>query len=65
MRKAWPEPTAENREDLRRMNSVEMIKWQYAEGVEDTSLIAPEGYQLARAATERIGVEVQMDLLLI
>lgn len=64
MRKAWAEPTAENRELLRRFNTPEMIKWQYVEGVRDTSLIAPETYQLASAAIERIGVEVQMDLLL-
>lgn len=64
MRKAWAEPTATNREALRRFNTLEMLKWQYTEGVNDTSLIAPEGYQLAYAAIERIGVEVQMDLLL-
>ena len=64
MRKAWAEPTAANREALRRFNTLEMTKWQYTEGVKDTSLIAPESYQLAYAAIERIGVEVQMDLLL-
>lgn len=64
MRTAWDNPTAENREALRRFNTPEMIKWQYTEGVRDTSLIAPEGYQLASAAIERIGVEPQMDLLL-
>lgn len=64
MRKAWTEPTATNREALRRFNTLAMTKWQYTEGVRDTSLIAPETYQLAYAATERIGVEVQMDLLL-
>jgi pimeloyl-ACP methyl ester carboxylesterase len=64
MRKAWNEPTAANREALRRFNTPEMIKWQYMEGVEDTSLIAPESYQLASAAIERIGAEAQMDLLL-
>ncbi|WP_417330417.1 alpha/beta fold hydrolase [Halomonas cupida] len=64
MRKAWAEPTAENRESLRRFNTFEMIKWQYVEGVSDTSLIPPETYQLAHAAIERIGVEAQMDLLL-
>jgi pimeloyl-ACP methyl ester carboxylesterase len=41
-----------------------MTKWQYTEGVNDASLIAPETWQLAHAAIERIGVEVQMDLLL-
>ncbi len=64
MRKAWAEPTAANRESLRRFNTLEMTKWQYTEGVKDISLIAPETYQLAFAATERIGVEAQMDLLL-
>ena len=64
MRKAWANPTAENREALRKFNTAEMLKWQYTEGVEDTSVIAPEPYQLAHAAIERIGVDVQMDLLL-
>jgi len=64
MRKAWNDPSPENREALRSFNTAEMIKWQYTEGVEDTSRIAPEGYQLAFAAIDRIGVEVQMDLLL-
>lgn len=64
MRKAWANPTAENREALRKFNTPEMLKWQYTEGVEDSSVIAPEPYQLAHAAIERIGVDVQMDLLL-
>lgn len=64
MRKAWANPTAENREALRKFNTADMLKWQYTEGVEDTSVIAPETYQLAHAAIERIGVDVQMDLLL-
>jgi pimeloyl-ACP methyl ester carboxylesterase len=64
MRKAWAAPTAENREALRRFNTPDMIKWQYTEGVKDTSLIAPESYQLASAAIARLGDEPQMDLLL-
>ena len=64
MRKAWAEPTAANRENLRRFNTLDMTKWQYTEGVRDASLIAAETWQLAHAAIERIGVEVQMDLLL-
>lgn len=64
MRKAWAEPTAANRESLRRFNTLDMTKWQYTEGVRDASLIAPETWQLAHAAIERIGVEAQMDLLL-
>lgn len=64
MRKAWKDPTPANREALRRFNTPEMIKWQYIEGVSDPSLIAPEAYQLASAAIDRIGVEPQIDLLL-
>ena len=64
MRKAWAAPTAGNREALRRFNTPDMIKWQYTEGVKDTSLIAPESYQLASAAIARHGDEPQMDLLL-
>ena len=64
MRRAWADPSAENREALRRFNTLDMTKWQYTEGVRDASLIAPETWQLAHAAIERIGVEVQMDLLL-
>ncbi len=64
IRKSWDAPTAENREALRRFTTPDMIKWQYTEGVRDTSLIAPESYQLASTAIARIGVEPQMDLLL-
>lgn len=64
MRRAWAEPTAANREALRRFNRPEMVRWQYLEGVADPSLIAPETYQLASAAIDRIGEEAQMDLLL-
>jgi pimeloyl-ACP methyl ester carboxylesterase len=64
MRTAWAAPTAANREALRRFNTPEMIQWQYTEGVTNTSLIAPETYQLASSAIARIGDEAQMDLLL-
>lgn len=64
MRTAWATPTAANREALRRFNTPDMIQWQYTEGVTDTSLIAPETYQLASSAIARIGDEAQMDLLL-
>jgi pimeloyl-ACP methyl ester carboxylesterase len=63
MREVWAAPTAERRVALRRFSTPEMIKWQYTEGVEDTSLIAPETYQLASAAIDRHGVEAQLDLI--
>jgi pimeloyl-ACP methyl ester carboxylesterase len=63
MRKAWADPSAANREALRKFNTPDMIRWQYTEGVRDTTLIAPEAWQLASAAIARIGVEPQVDLL--
>lgn len=64
IRRAWDEPTVTNREALCRFSTLEMIQWQYTEGVSDVTLIPPESYQLAYAAIERIGVEAQMDLFL-
>ena len=64
MRRAWAEPSYANREALRKFNTPDMIRWQYTEGVPDTSVIAPETWLLTSADIERIGVEVQMDLLL-
>lgn len=64
MRKAWADPTPRNREALRRFNAPDMIKWQYTEGVQDTSVLAPEAWELTSNAIARIGVEPQMDLLL-
>ena len=63
MRAAWADPSAANREALRKFNSFEMTKWQYTEGVQDVSRVAPDGYALAFGATERIGVDAQLDLL--
>lgn len=63
MQAAWANPTPANREALRKFNTFEMTKWQYEEGVKDLSRVAPDGYVLAHAAIERIGVEPQLDLL--
>jgi pimeloyl-ACP methyl ester carboxylesterase len=63
MRAAWADPTPANREALRKFNTLDMLKWQYVEGVKDTSRVAPDGYLLAHEAVERIGVDPQMDLL--
>lgn len=62
-RAAWADPSTSNRDALRKYNSLDMTKWQYTHGVNDASLIAPEAYLLAVAAVERIGVDVQVDLL--
>lgn len=63
IRKAWEDPSTANREALRELNTLEMTKWQYTEGVADPSVIAPEGYLLAQAATDRLGIDIQLDLI--
>jgi len=63
MQAAWADPSAANREALRQFNTLEMTRWQYTEGVKDTSLVAPEGWLLAYQATLRVGVDAQLDLL--
>lgn len=63
MRAAWADPTPANREALRKFNTLDMLKWQYVEGVTDTSKVAPDGYLLAHEAIERIGADPQMELL--
>lgn len=62
-RAAWADPSPANRDALRKFNTLEMTKWQYTHGVRDASLVAPEGWQLAFAAIERIGADVQVDLM--
>ncbi|MHC8324567.1 alpha/beta fold hydrolase [Pseudomonas sp. LB1P83] len=64
MRKAWADPSIENREALRKLNTLEMTKWQYTQGVKDPALIPPESYFLAQAAVERLGVDIQLDLIM-
>lgn len=64
IRKAWDNPNQENREKLKQFSSFDMIKWQYTEGTKDLSMIAPETYQLAHAAIERIGIDAQLDLFI-
>lgn len=64
IRKAWNDPSAANRDSLRKFNTLEMTKWQYTEGVADPSIIPPESYVLAHAAMDRLGQNIQLDLLI-
>lgn len=65
IQKYWKEPTAENRAALRQFLAPETTKWQYTHGVEDTSLVAPESYELDSALLRRPGNdEIQLDLFL-
>jgi pimeloyl-ACP methyl ester carboxylesterase len=65
IQKYWKEPGAENRAALREFLKPETTKWQYVHGVQDTSLIAPEVYELDSALLSRPGNdEIQLDLFL-
>src|SRR5215472_5500874 len=61
----WKAPTAENRDTLREFLLPEATKWQYTHGVADTTLLAPEAYELDSALLRRPGNdEIQLDLFL-
>jgi pimeloyl-ACP methyl ester carboxylesterase len=65
IQKYWKEPTAENRAALREFLTPEATKWQYLHGVQDTTLVAPEAYELDSALLARPGNdEIQLDLFL-
>ena len=65
IQKYWKEPTEQNRLALRAFLTPEATKSQYAYGVQDESLIAPEAYQLDSAFLARPGnEEIQLDLFL-
>lgn len=61
----WMEPTPENRAALRDFLTPEATRSQYAHGVRDESLLAPETYALDSALLARAGNdEIQLDLFL-
>ena len=65
IQKYWKEPTPENRANLRQFLTPEATKWQYLHGVQDTTLVAPEAYELDSAFLARPGNdEIQLDLFL-
>jgi pimeloyl-ACP methyl ester carboxylesterase len=66
IRKYWAEPTAENREVIRKnILNLEGTRWQYTHGVSNPESVAPESYTLDVALLERPGnKEIQLDLFL-
>jgi len=65
IQKYWKEPTGQNRTALRDFLTPEATKSQYLYGVQDETLVAPEGYQLDSALLARPGNdEIQLDLFL-
>jgi pimeloyl-ACP methyl ester carboxylesterase len=66
IRKYWGEPTAENREVLRKnILTLDGTRWQYTHGVTNPESVAPESYTLDTALLERPGnKDIQLDLFL-
>jgi pimeloyl-ACP methyl ester carboxylesterase len=66
IRKYWAEPTAENREVIRKnVLTLEGTRWQYTHGVTIPERVAPESYTLDTALMDRPGnKEIQLDLFL-
>jgi pimeloyl-ACP methyl ester carboxylesterase len=66
IRMYWSEPTAENREVLRKnILTLEGTRWQYTHGVANPASVAPESYTLDWALLERQGnKDIQLDLFL-
>ena len=65
IQKYWKEPTPENRAALWEFLKPETTKWQYSHGVQDTTLLAPEAYELDSALLARPGNdEIQLDVFL-
>ena len=66
IRKYWAEPTAENRDVLRKnVLTLEETRWQYTHGVANPDGVPPESYTLDTALLERSGnKDIQLDLFL-
>jgi pimeloyl-ACP methyl ester carboxylesterase len=65
IRRYWSEPTATNREAIRKGLNLEGMRREYASGIPNPEVIAPEGYTLDAALLARPGnVDIQLDLFL-
>src|SRR5580692_9831159 len=65
IRRYWSEPTSENRETVRKALNPEGMRREYASGIANPEVIAPEGYTLDAALLARPGnVDIQLDLFL-
>src|SRR5215813_2391375 len=65
IKKYWAEPTAENRAAQRFLVEPKATRWQYENGVVDTSLLDPTTWLVDQVGLDRPGnAEIQMDLVL-
>ncbi|KQR78410.1 alpha/beta hydrolase [Burkholderia sp. Leaf177] len=63
IRAYWQDPSSVNREALRAMLTHDTTYWQYTHGVQDTTLVSPDGYSLDDFYLSRPGAdEIQLDL---
>lgn len=59
----WKEPSAANRDALRRFLTPETTQWQYTHGAPDPTMVSPDGYALDTYYLGRPGMaEFQLDL---
>jgi len=65
VRRYWSEPSLENREAIRKVLNLDGMRREYAMGIPNPEVIAPEGYTLDAALMARPGnVDIQLDLFL-
>lgn len=65
IRAYWNDSSKANRDALSDFPTPASIKWQYMEGVSDTSVVAPDAYMLEGAQISQPGMaDIQLDLLL-
>jgi len=65
IRRYWSEPATANREAIRKVLNLEGMRREYASGIPNPEVIAPEGYTLDAALLARPGnVDIQLDLFL-
>jgi uncharacterized protein (DUF302 family) len=65
IRHYWANPTAENRDAIRKALNLKGMRREYASGMASPDLIAPESYTLDAALIARPGnVDIQLDLFL-
>lgn len=59
----WQSGGSSEREAIRWLTSIKATKWQYTNGVKDTSLVSPDTWTVDQALLDRPGnAEIQLDL---
>ena len=65
IRRYWSEPTAANRDAIRKVLNLEGMRREYGSGIPNPEVIAPEGYTLDASLLARPGnVDIQLGLFL-